>query len=75
MSDINAKRQKVKMPNMLWSRKKMNTILKSSQIKTRYSNLGTRIMNMEKAYHEHANDRLVEESVTEDSIAAVVFQE
>ena len=31
--------------------------------------------DMEKAYHEHADksaDRLVEESVTEDSIAAVV---
>ncbi|OFU52276.1 ATP-dependent chaperone ClpB [Aerococcus sp. HMSC10H05] len=77
MSDINAKRQEIDNAKHALEQAENDYNLEEAA-KLQHATipkLEQELIDMEKAYHEHADksaDRLVEESVTEDSIAAVV---
>ena len=77
MSDINAKRQEIDNAKHALEQAENDYNLEEAA-KLQHATipkLEQELVDMEKAYHEHADksaDRLVEESVTEDSIAAVV---
>lgn len=77
MSDINAKRQEIEnAKHALEQAENEYNLEEAARLKHAIiPTLEQELADMEKAYHEHADksaDRLVEESVTEDSIAAVV---
>ncbi|MFV8815975.1 type VI secretion system ATPase TssH, partial [Aerococcus urinaeequi] len=77
MSEINAKRQEIDNAKHALEQAENEYNLEEAA-KLQHAIIPTleqELADMEKAYHEHADksaDRLVEESVTEDSIAAVV---
>ena len=77
MSDINAKRQEIDNAKHALEQAENDYNLEEAA-KLQHATipkLEQELIDMEKNYHEHADksaDRLVEESVTEDSIAAVV---
>lgn len=77
MSDINAKRQEIDNAKHALENAENNYDLEEAA-KLQHATipkLEQELVDMEAAYHEHADkgsDRLVEESVTEDSIATVV---
>lgn len=77
MSDINAKRQEIEnAKHALEQAENEYNLEEAARLKHAIiPTLEQELADMEKAYHDHADksaDRLVEESVTEDSIAAVV---